>query len=564
YYIPFSDTIPEFRNRAKMVYEFDAADVMQPIMYPAIARSFRTAGFQWATQFAYDPMYTAYANTEYQTHYLNLVYTPSKAISLMIASKAFHRLPRGKSYGAYPADTLFDVFRVSYKEQLSEMNSEEEFYYSNSTTTQPKNIAKLKHIAGVGSSPVVTYEGTGAYFLDKMDNGSWRLEVMPDAVSIKDPFEKTSPKKEVTLIHWQANKIEISLPDFSEKFFITGINPGNTSEVTSSKNSFFISPGVYVIGKANDRTIVASTVEFYAPKSSVANPLLVHHPIAEISSNQFFSITAKTIGVDSTDKVSIELRNSSNKWKTVTMQQVNDYSYKADIPVDIVTPGIINYRFMIKKANGETYTFPGGFKGDPFAWDEWRNETYQTFVAAPGSPLELFNPTTDRSKIMLYNTDWRNNTVEYITAGKPNQLVLKATMNKPTQGQFMGWQCFFGDKIAGRKGELSSFNKLVIRARSPQEGKAKLSLITTGAEAFATTISLTKDWNEIEIPLSSLQKGSLLLLPRPYPAFQPLRFTSSGNNSLNVSDIEKLEITFGEGASLSPVSIEVESISLKK
>ncbi|MDQ6609415.1 MAG: cellulase family glycosylhydrolase, partial [Bacteroidota bacterium] len=81
YYIPFSDTIPEFRNRAKMVYEFDAADVMQPFMYPAIARSFRTAGFQWATQFAYDPMYTAYANTEYQTHYLNLVYTPSKAIS---------------------------------------------------------------------------------------------------------------------------------------------------------------------------------------------------------------------------------------------------------------------------------------------------------------------------------------------------------------------------------------------------------------------------------------------------------------------------------------------------
>ncbi len=72
-----------------MVYEFDAGDVMQPIMYPAMARSYRTAGFQWATQFAYDPMATAYANTEYQTHYLNLAYTPSKAISLLIASKHF-------------------------------------------------------------------------------------------------------------------------------------------------------------------------------------------------------------------------------------------------------------------------------------------------------------------------------------------------------------------------------------------------------------------------------------------------------------------------------------------
>ncbi|WP_316847868.1 hypothetical protein [Pedobacter psychrodurus] len=70
YKIPF-DTIPAFKNRAKAVYEFDAGDVMAPIMYPAMARSFRAAGFQWATQFAYDPMATAYANTEYQTHYLN-------------------------------------------------------------------------------------------------------------------------------------------------------------------------------------------------------------------------------------------------------------------------------------------------------------------------------------------------------------------------------------------------------------------------------------------------------------------------------------------------------------
>jgi hypothetical protein len=106
YTIPF-DTIPEFRNKSKMVYEFDAADVLKSYMYPAIAKSFREAGFQWTTQFAYDPMVLAYANTEYQTHYLNLAYTPSKAISLLIASKAYHLLPRLKNYGSYPADSSF-------------------------------------------------------------------------------------------------------------------------------------------------------------------------------------------------------------------------------------------------------------------------------------------------------------------------------------------------------------------------------------------------------------------------------------------------------------------------
>lgn len=62
YRIPF-DTIPAFKNKAKIVYEFDAGDVLQSCMYPAMARSFRKAGFQWVTQFAYDPMASAYANT---------------------------------------------------------------------------------------------------------------------------------------------------------------------------------------------------------------------------------------------------------------------------------------------------------------------------------------------------------------------------------------------------------------------------------------------------------------------------------------------------------------------
>ena len=134
YRIPF-DTIPTYHNKALMVYEFDAADVYQSYMYPAMARSFRGAGFQWATQFAYDPMAMAYSNTEYQTHYLNLAFIPSKAISMLIASEVFHRVPRKKSYGTYPADSSFDAFRVSYKNSLSEMNTDTKFYYSNTTST---------------------------------------------------------------------------------------------------------------------------------------------------------------------------------------------------------------------------------------------------------------------------------------------------------------------------------------------------------------------------------------------------------------------------------------------
>lgn len=564
YRIPFGDTIPAFRNRVKMVYEFDAADIMQPIMYPAMARSYRTAGFQWATQFAYDPLLTAYGNTEYQTHYLNLAYTPAKAISLLIASKAFHHLPRLKSYGSFPADTVFDAFRISYREQLSEMNADSAFYYSTSTITQPRSPALLKHIAGTGSSPVVSYEGTGAYFLDKLSDDSWRLEVMPDAIAIRDPFERASPRKEVTRIVWRANKMQLFLPGLSNNYFITGLNSGNNFKASVTGNSFFIQPGVYLIsGKAGGEENYATSAEFYAPPSSTEDPFVAHQPLTEVTAGKSFTITAKITGIDSAAKVSVELRNSSNKWETVTMQRLTPYEYKADVPVAIVTPGVINYRIMVQRTANDAFTFPGGFKGNPYTWDEYRNESWQTFVAASGTPLELFNASTDRNKIMVYTPGWRTNTIEYISTEKPRQLALKATMSRPAAGMLMGWQYYFGDKMQGRRSELAGCTRLVVRARSEQQLPLKVSLITIDANAYSASISLGKEWKDIEIPLSSLQEDSFFLLPRPYPGFLPLKFKSSNPRPLNIALAEKVEIIFGEGAAQAPVSIEVESVWLK-
>ncbi len=568
YKIPFGDTIPVFASRAKMVYEFDAGDVMQPVMYPAMARSYRTAGFQWATQFAYDPMYTAYANTEYQTHYLNLAYTPAKAISLLIASKAFHKLPRLKNYGTYPADTSFDVFRVSYKEQLSLMNDEAEFYYSSSTTASPRNVLKLQHIAGVGSSPVVQYEGRGAYFLDRLSNEkAWRLEVMPDAIALKDPFERASPNKEVTRIQWHSNKMQLLLPQLGGSFVIKDLNAGNELDQTIQDGAFSIAPGVYLITKVGAKENISNASrEFYAPASSVAEPAIVHTAFTEVTAGKTFPIAVKITGIDSSAKLSVELRNSSNKWRTVQMQRLNVYEFKTDVPADMITPGIINYRVMVQEGDKYLYTFPGGFKGNPYAWDEYRNESWQTLVAGPESPLELFNAVTGRSTIMLYNTDWRNNAIEYVATQRPGQLALKATMNKPAQTSAMGWQYFFGEKLAGRSSELASCTKLVVRARSTQEMKLELSLITTKADAYSISIPLSKEWKEIEIPLSSLQSDSFLLLPRPYPGFLPLYFKSTGTGPLDITTAERIEISFGANTppGQEPVSIEVESVWLKK
>ncbi|MBD0276978.1 MAG: membrane or secreted protein, partial [Flavisolibacter sp.] len=523
YKIPF-DTIPAYRNKARMVYEFDAGDVLQSNMYPAMVRSFRKAGFQWATQFAYDPMATAYGNTEYQTHYLNLAYTPSKAISLMIAAKAFHKLPRLKSYGTYPVDTVFDVFRVSYKNSLSEMNSEEEFYYSNTTATEPKSIIKLKHVAGVGNSPVVQYEGTGAYFLDKIERGMWRLEVMPDAIHIRDPFEKASPKKEVTRIQWQKNRMQIMLEDLGTDFGITAISKDNAYTTTSSETVFLISPGTYLITdrrtpkkpySSKAKTGVLEMDEFSAPQPYATAPYIYHQPNATVTAGQPFTITAQGVGIDTADKLLLELRHTINKWKTLPLQQITAYSYTAEVPADMAMPGLLNYRIIVQKRNGDYAVFPGNHTGNPYAWDNYINESWQTMIIPATAPLLLFEPDNDRSNLNVYNPDWRNISFRYITNETINGLVQRITANKPIAGQIFGWQLYVGDKLQGRKGNLGLFDTVVIHARTGSAAPVnmKVALITKDAMAFAAVAPLEHQWKEIKIPIKSLQQDSCLLLP---------------------------------------------------
>ncbi|MFO8147433.1 MAG: cellulase family glycosylhydrolase, partial [Gillisia sp.] len=276
YTIPFNDVIQE-NNAAKLVYEFDAADVMKSYMYPAMARSFREAGIQIATHFAWDPTYMAHANTEYNTHYMNLAYTPSKALALMISGKIFHEVPMNKELGTYPQNLKFDDFEISYENDLAVYNSEEEFIYTNDNSLQPKDPSKLKKIAGVGSSKLVNYEGNGAYFLDKIENDVWRLEVMPDAILVENPFGKNNLEKKVAVINWENWEMTLNLPGLKNNFSIETSNEGNDFLTETTGNSFRIEHGTYLLKNDGDLDSYTSNQswktiklgDFFAPETTL-------------------------------------------------------------------------------------------------------------------------------------------------------------------------------------------------------------------------------------------------------------------------------------------------------
>jgi hypothetical protein len=618
YPVPF-DSIAAFRDKARMVYEFDAADVLASYMYPAMVRSFRASGFQWATQFAYDPLALAYANTEYQTHYLNLAYTPSKAISLLIAARAFHRIPRGKTFGAYPVDSVFDVFRVSYRESLSEMNSGPEFYYSNPTDSKPVNAAGLEHVAGVGSSTVVHYGGTGAYFLDKVGAGLWRLEVMPDAVSIRNPFGKPAPDREVTRIEWREHAIDISLSDLGEGFSIKGLNVENHYTGVAMGGHFSLSPGTYLLSSraSGGREPVGDKVgelgmnEFVAPTPYSREPYVRHTPYNEVSSGRSFTIRSIIVGLDSGDKAMVQISRVGGygPGRMIPMTREGGDGdtrgdgnaggdvYTAEAPADIVMPGLLQYRIILERPDsggrpGERdLVYPGGHPGNPFAWDYYDGDTgpteWQTFVAAPHAGLDIFNATTDRDAT-VYPAFRRGFAAEWISGPDPERLLLKmgwhassgtrqgaAAEHEPAGDKVFGVESFVGDKIRGR--ETEEFGRVVIRGRGVgaggttgnggsaggsgsggSVGRLKITLIDGNGEVWSAFIELPDSLGDVGVPFSQLAPSDgFLLLPRPYPGFLPLRFKYSGaQGPFSWKDTEKIQITMEDGGGFEIESVE--------
>jgi hypothetical protein len=133
----------------------------------------------------------------------------------------------------------------------------------------------------------------------------------------------------------------------------------------------------------------------------------------------------------------------------------------------------------------------------------------------------------------------------------------------------MGFQLFVGDKIKYRQAEVANYTKVVVRARitTGPSGKLLLTLIDRDGAAYSAPADLTGNFANVEIPLTTLKSDSCLLLPRPYPGFQPLWFKASSTGVFNISKLDKLQVIAGNDLGPDqynkPFGIEVESVTLE-
>ena len=237
-----------FEGKARGIYEFDASDTPGAYMYPAMAWLFRSEGIQFAAQFQYETTPLASENLCYKTHFLNLVYTPEKALSTAIAAEVFRHFPRGTPFSPDSNEMVFPPFRVNAESNLSEMVTATDYLYTATPITPPPSPKTLQRVWGCGSSSVVSSDGTGAYFFDRIAEGVWRLQVYPNILPIADPYTGLPGPKVVVLAG--SPNLTVRLPDLGDEFAVWRTADGERNG-QARKGKFSVEPGDYVLTRSD-------------------------------------------------------------------------------------------------------------------------------------------------------------------------------------------------------------------------------------------------------------------------------------------------------------------------
>jgi hypothetical protein len=555
-YPPMDD--PQIAGLPRIVYEFDAADTLSPAMYPAMVRTFRGVGAQFATMFSYDMLDTAPYNLGWQTHFLNLVYSPKKAVGATIAAEAMRRLPRGERYGAYPENCRFGPFGVSPENGgAAWLETDEVFMHAGDRFTQPQHMDRLRRVVGFGSSNIVEYEGVGAYFLEKIDDGRWRLEVYPDAVLVQDPFAQRQNHETVSSrLIWRTWPMRVQLPDLGASFRVEPLDSGNAHRAGAEGGRFLVRPGVYLLSRSGlgdaeelpERLGRVGLTEFVCPPAHDLAPQVVSHAGAERLARDHSGLPweVEVVSAEAPRRVILHTQYAGEAtWREREMKRERGYTYRAAFDD---APGVISWYVSLEMDDGSRRT------GGP-----WKLRAVE-----PGEPLVILEPAEDFPRLFHAQREMR---------GKPWPVSLAAADNeRPTRIRYagtgatmrVGWSV--RERIEARLDTGRSLRSVRVQASASVE-KAALTLVLIEGDgtSWSRTLSLQRGDHELCVDLSDLTLGGGSKLPVGYPGswnvhLPPASGRGGANDRVRIEQVEQMQLVFDTGGT--DGVIEVASITV--
>jgi hypothetical protein len=576
---------PELARLPRIVYEFDSPDLRTGTMYPAMTRTFRSVGAQFAAMFAYDMQGTASRNLGWQTHLLSLAYTPRKAMSGVIAAEAMRRLPRMRDYGPYPANTRFGDFHISYDGDLGELVARDAFMYTGPTSAKPPEPAALARVYGHGSSPVVTYGGTGVYFLDKVRRGVWRLEVYPDAVPIRDPFELPRVDKIVTRALSRPWPMTVALPDLGSTFAVQPVTAGNTETTRAADGRFTVTPGVYVLsarGPVNPATLPARVgqigfTEYHAPPPDTVPLAVISLGAPQYLSGRDAEIRMRIVDQAAPDSARLYYRSAhGGTYQQSWIRHAGGYEYAATIPAAALREG--PYQFVITVFQGAAATtFPAGTPGEPADWNYNDRGSWRFEVVSATTALRLLDPGGDASRLAFTRIGDAGRRGLFRVGMSPvtGQPVLHLELPVDTSG----WSppdytasLVVTDRIAARRETITGATTLGLRLRGVGARQTlHITLMEDDGTSWTTALSLDSSWTERRVPIASFRPGRGVLLPQGFPGewnywVGPAAGRGGSADRPRLDHLERVQLSLRREAGVAPrpgsYGVEVEWVVL--
>ena len=578
---------PELARLPRIVYEFDSPDLRTGTMYPAMTRTFRAVGAQFAAMFAYDMQATASRNLGWQTHFLSMVYTARKSMSAVIAAEAMRRLPRMRDYGPYPRNTRFGDFHISYDGDLGELVARDAFMYTSATTAKPPEPTALQKVYGHGSSSTVTYGGTGIYFLDKVRPGVWRLELYPDAVPVRDPFELPSVDKIVTRAISRSWPMTITLPDLGSSFMVQPVTAGNREATRATDGRFAVTPGVYVLSASGavDLATMPARVgqlgckEYHPPPLDTVPLTVISWGAPQYVAGRDADVRARIVDRTPPDSAHLYVRRAAGgggTYRQLWIRPVAGYEYVATIPAAALSEG--PYQFVITVfTRGSATTFPANTRDKPTDWNYNDRASWRFDVVSAGTALRLFDPGSDAGRLV------------FTRIGDAGRRGLFRVGMSPVTGQPVfhlelpvdtsGWSpvdytasLVVRDRIAPRRETIGAAKELRLRLRGLGARQTlHVTLMEDDGTSWTAPLTVDSAWSEQSLPLASFRPGRGVLLPQGFPGewnywVGPAEGRGGSDDRLRLEHLERVQLSLRReaGVTATPGSygVEVESVTL--
>ncbi|HEY5939642.1 MAG TPA: hypothetical protein VIT87_02395 [Gemmatimonadales bacterium] len=535
-YLRGVDAFPDMRRKElaglpRIVYEFDSPDLLTGTMYPAMVRTFREVGTQFAAMFTYDMLQTASRNLGWQTHYLNLVYTPRKAMSAVIAAEAMRRLPRMRSYGPYPRSTRFGDFRVSHDGNLGELVTRDAFLYAGSTRSTPPDPSGLRRIAGYGSSPTAAYEGEGIYFLDQVRPGVWRLEVYPDAVQVRDPFEPPSPDKIVTRAIARRWPMKLDLPDLGDSFTVQPVAAGNPRTEVAVGGGFTVTPGVYVLSMSGpvDPGALPSHLgrlgfaEYHAPPPDTLPASVVPLFAATLLAGRNAVLRARVVDTTPPDSAVLFIKPMAGPdYRRYPMRPAGAYEYSTTVPSAEVREGPQDLVITVFRG-GSGVTFPGAVPHTPSDWNFSSAESWTLDVVRPRTPLRLFDPATDIERLTFTRIGdaGRRGLFQVGMSGATGRPVFHVALPVDSSGfspPDYTASLVIADRVRARQKTIAGAESVRLRLRGLGPSQVlHVTLMEDDGTSWSAALLVDSTWTERSLGLGAFAASRGVLLPQGFP-----------------------------------------------